>query len=116
MIIAKDSKGKHIKLPSIAKVSSLMRNNKWVKRQYGITSAFVVGSVAKGTATDESDIDIAIIIPRVKGKTSVRVSEDYHSRFTRNFQMPHFAGRRLDFQFYYEDDKSLEGYSKIELN
>jgi len=106
---------KEIELPPVAKVGSLMRNNMWVKRNYKIKSAFVVGSVAKGTAGDESDIDIAIIIPEVKGKTALKVTEQYHSRFTSNEQMPHFKGRRLDLQFFYEDDKDLSSYAKIQL-
>jgi predicted nucleotidyltransferase len=102
-----------IKLPTITKVTSLLRNNKWAKRNYNILSAFVVGSVAKGTAVDDSDIDIAIIIPRVSGKSSLKITEHYHSRYTANHQMPHFHGRRLDFQFFYEN--ALIGYSKIQL-
>jgi predicted nucleotidyltransferase len=66
-------------------------------------------------AGDDSDIDIAIIIPKVKGKTALKATEQYHSRFTANHQMPHFHGRRLDFQFLYEDDKSLLNYAKIQL-
>ena len=104
-----------IKLPTVAKVGSLMRNNKWAKRNYEIKSAFVVGSVAKGTAGESSDIDIAIIIDKVKGKTALKVTENYHSRFTSNHQMPHFHGRRLDFQFFYEGDNSLTNYAKIQL-
>lgn len=104
-----------IRLPKLAKVASLLRNNKWVKRDYKIISAFVIGSVAKGTAGNDSDIDVAIIIPKVKGKTALKVTENYHSRFASNLQMSHFHGRRLDFQFFYEGDKSLLDYSKIQL-
>jgi predicted nucleotidyltransferase len=114
-MFATDLNLNEIKLPTVTKVGSLMRNNKWVKRNYEIKSAFVVGSVAKGTAGDDSDIDIAIIIPKVKGKTALKATEQYHSRFTTNHQMPHFHGRRLDFQFFYEDDKSLLNYAKIQL-
>lgn len=104
-----------IKLPSVAKVASLMRNNKWSKRNYDIQSAFVVGSVAKGTAGDESDIDIALIIPKVNGKTALKVTEQYHARFTADHQMPHYAGRRLDLQFFYQGDVALKEYAKIPL-
>jgi len=104
-----------IKLPTISKVGSLMRNNKWIKRNYEIQSAFVIGSVAKGTSGKDSDIDIAIIIPEVKGKTALKVTEQYHARFTLNSQMPHFHGRRLDFQFFYNGDTLLSKYSKIQL-
>jgi predicted nucleotidyltransferase len=104
-----------IKLPTLTQVASLMRNNNYVKRYYKIISAFVVGSVAKGTAGDDSDIDIAIIIPRVKGKSALKATAQYHARYTSNSQLPHFHGRRLDFQFFYEGDTSLLKYSKIQL-
>lgn len=106
----------NIKLPTLSKVSSLMRNNKWVTRNYRILSSFVIGSVAAGTAGDDSDIDIAIIIPKVKGKSALKVTEHYHARFTANHQMPHFDKRRLDFQFFYEHDSALLAYPKIQLS
>jgi predicted nucleotidyltransferase len=115
VMITTDKDLNEIKLPPVTKVGSLMRNNKWAKRKYEIKSAFVVGSVAKGTAGDDSDIDIAIIIPKVKGKTSLKATEHYHSSFTSNHQMPHFYGRRLDFQFFYEGDATLDSYAKIQL-
>ena len=111
-----DSKGNIISLPTKAKVGSLMRNNLWVKRKYEITDAFVVGSVAKGTATPDSDIDIAVIIPSVRGKSSLQVTEQYHSRFYENRQMPHFKGRRVDLQFFYESDlPKIADYAKLPL-
>lgn len=115
-MLTTDKDSNEIMLPTVTKVGSLMRNNKWVKRNCEIISAFVVGSVAKGTAGDDSDIDIAIIIPKVRGKTALKFTEQYHARFMSNHQMPHFNGRRLDFQFYYEGDASLLNYSKIKLS
>jgi predicted nucleotidyltransferase len=115
-MLTTDKNLNEIKLPAFIKVGSLMRSNLWVKRNYAIISAFVVGSVAKGTAGDDSDIDIAIIIPKVKGKSALKVTEQYHARFTSNSQMPHYYGRRLDFQFFYENDTSLLNYSKIQLS
>ena len=78
-------------------------------------SHLLLVALQRGWPVDGSDIDIAIVIPKVKGKTSLKVTEDYHSRFTSNYQMPHFHGRRLDFQFFYEDNSTLQDYAKIQL-
>ena len=93
---------------TLDRVGKLMRNNLWVKRKYTILSACVVGSVARGTDHDNSDIDIAVIIPKVRGKRAITVTEQYH-------QKPHFNGRQVDLQFFYENDPALKSYDTIPL-
>lgn len=115
MSVLRDDAGNTIEIPSMAKIASLMRNNKWVKRNYPIIKAYVVGSVARGCATTQSDIDIALVIAPVKGKDALRVTEDYHGRFSRDYQKPHFKNRRLDLQFFYENDPALANYTKIDI-
>ncbi|APD92017.1 hypothetical protein BM525_19225 (plasmid) [Alteromonas mediterranea] len=111
----RDSSGNAILLPSLAEVERMLRRNLWSKRKYTILAAHVVGSVAKGTATPDSDIDIALVIPKVRGKSSLKVTEGYHSRFSFDHQMPHFHGRRIDIQFFYEESRVLDTYSKLPL-
>lgn len=100
---------------TLDRVGKLMRNNLWVKRKYTILSACVVGSVARGTDHDNSDIDIAVIIPKVRGKRAITVTEQYHARFSSDHQKPHFNGRQVDLQFFYENDPALKSYDTIPL-
>lgn len=80
-----------------------------------ILGAFIVGSEARGTARPDSDLDVAVIIPHVRGKTSLRVTEKYQAHFTGNSQKPKWNGRVVDVQFFYPDDLELGRYDKIEM-
>jgi predicted nucleotidyltransferase len=91
--------------PDIKKVRSLLKNNKWSKSKRHVIRAYVVGSYAKGTASGESDLDIALIINKSPNKNSLKLSEYYHSKFMINSNMPHFKGVRVDFMFYFEDEE-----------
>lgn len=101
--------------PTIRQIKSMLRNNTVVQVRRQLTAAHVVGSVAKGTATAASDLDIAVVIQPVRGKTSLQLTEDYHGRFTDNRFKPQWNGRTVDFQFFYPEDSELEGYAKITL-
>lgn len=92
-----------------------MRSSCYASRRVKVLAAYIVGSEAKGTAKIDSDLDIAIVIPIVRGKTSIKYSEQYHDRFPNNESKPTWQGRRVDFQFFYPNDKQLEEYSKIPL-
>lgn len=96
----------------------------WVKRNLKVNlvpfhrevlDAFVVGSVARGTARPDSDIDIAVIVPPVRNKTSIKISEEYHSRILHDSWKPRWNGRIVDFQFFYESDSVLSEYTKLPL-
>jgi predicted nucleotidyltransferase len=80
-----------------------------------VLGAFVVGSEAKETARSNSDLDIAVIIPPVMGKTALRYTEEYHSHFPNDETKPCWNGRRVDFQFFYPNALELETYQKIPL-
>lgn len=96
-------------------VKSLLRNNNGRRYRGIIIQAFIVGSVAKGTAKPESDLDIALVIPAIRGKNSLRYSEEFHQRYRNDFCYPKHAGRKVDFQFFYVGNKELADYSKIEI-
>jgi len=81
-----------------------------------VLDAFIVGSTAKGNGTEESDLDIAVVIPPVRGKSALAVSEAYHQKFFTDDQKPRWIGKRVDFQFFYPSDPELESYAKIPLD
>jgi predicted nucleotidyltransferase len=101
--------------PDIKWVKRQLRTNLYSRVNHDVLDAFIVGSEAKGTAKDDSDIDVAVIIPKVQGKSALQVSERYHSRFMKESQKPTWDGRVIDFQFFYQDDPELVGYQKIPL-
>jgi len=103
--------------PRIKDIRTKLRMN-WVHPiRKPILDAFIVGSEAKGVARPDSDLDVAIIIPPIRGKTALQFTEQYHSNFTED-NYTHFFnwnGRKLDIQFFYPDDPELQTYSKIQL-
>lgn len=106
--------------PTLKTVKQLLRNNltSRLPNKVKIISAAIVGSVAKGTATPASDLDIAVVIPVRRGKTSMRFTENYHSRFRTEQQKPRYGGRVVDFQFFYDNDNDtalLQTYQQIKL-
>lgn len=103
------------KFPSLKWLKSELRNNLVVQFRKPIFGAYIVGSVAKGTASPESDLDIAVIISPVRGKTSLRYTETYHSEFSSNELKPKWENRVVDFQFFYPNDSELQKYDKIIL-
>lgn len=78
--------------------------------------AFIVGSEAKGIAKPDSDLDIAVIIEPIRGKTALKKTEEYHSRFFTDAQKPKWNDRIVDIQFFYPNDPELQSYSKIDLH
>lgn len=97
----------------------------WIQRQLRyspvapkrvkILAVFIVGSVARNTATGNSDIDVAVVIPPVCGKTALQVTEAWHARFKGDRFEPRWQGRVLDIQFFYPDDPELAEYTKVPL-
>lgn len=83
--------------------------------QFKILNMFIIGSEAKGTSKPNSDLDVAVIIPELKGTSALDFSEIYHSTFKSNEDMPHWNDKRIDFQFFYQNDPSLQTYNKIPL-
>lgn len=102
------------KLPTIKDVRRWLCTG-WVRRSYyQIEGAYIVGSMARGTAGLGSDLDVAVIIRPVRGKDSLKVTEHFHQGYRANWQMPQWCGLRVDLQFYYPGE--LPGhYSAIAL-
>lgn len=102
-------------LPSVRWVRSALRHNLVARARYQILAAYIVGSVAKRTARPDSDLDIAVIIPPVRGRSTLQITERYHAKFEDDRCKPRWHGRVVDVQFFYEDDPELQTYSRIEL-
>lgn len=102
--------------PSLVWVKGNLRNNLIKPLRLKVTRAFIVGSYANGTFDENSDLDIAVVIPRRIGISSMQFSEDYHSNFTSNEQKPKWNNKIVDLQFFYENDAELdEILTKIEI-
>ncbi|NIT56383.1 MAG: hypothetical protein GWN00_09170, partial [Aliifodinibius sp.] len=98
-------------------------NETWIKEQFSalnpfedegiyaddIKAVYIVGSEALGKAKSTSDVDVAIVIPSIKGKTALKISEEFHQKFGRN--LPIWNNRDVDFQFFYEGDPELAEYT-----
>jgi predicted nucleotidyltransferase len=108
----------HSLFPTIRRVKWLMRNNSTRPIYYDVLEAYVIGSYAKGTATRESDLDIALVIPP-QGIPALKLSERYHACFEFNEYKPKFSMGEwdviVDFQFFYPGSKELSSYKKILL-
>jgi|19_taG_2_1085344.scaffolds.fasta_scaffold48626_2 predicted nucleotidyltransferase len=84
--------------------------------KFKVLNMSIVGSEAKGTAKPDSDLDIAVTIPKLGERISaLDFSETYHATFHSNEDMPHWKDKRIDFQFFYQNDPTFQKYNKIEL-
>lgn len=101
--------------PTISEIKRILRLNIVKPFRRKIFAAYIIGSEANGTAKSDSDLDIALVIEKIKGKTSLSFSEVYHSSFKSDFSKPMWNNKRLDFQFFYEEDSELENINKIQL-
>ena len=105
----------HLKSSRISMITlkSLLRNNHGRRYRGQILACYIVGSVAKGTSTEDSDVDVAIVIPEVRGKSALKYTEEFHQRYLTDSCYPQVDGKKVDFQFFYASDSEIAGYSKI---
>ena len=107
---------KQIELPTLKWVKSKLRNNVTFRVREKVLAAYVIGSIAKGTANTNSDLDIAVIIPAKKQVSALRFSERFHLKMAMSGGIcPTFSGKRVDFQFFFPDAANLAIYPTIEL-
>jgi predicted nucleotidyltransferase len=108
--------GKQIELPTLNWVKSKLRNNVTFRVREKVLAAYVIGSIAKGTAKANSDLDIALVIPAKRRVSALRLSEHFHLKMALTDGIyPMFLGRRVDFQFFFPDDAILATYPAIKL-
>jgi Nucleotidyltransferase domain len=104
-----------MKYPTIAWLKAELRYNLTKPIRIHPINVFVIGSYAKNENKENSDLDIAIVIPAIRGKTALQYSANYHSCFKQDHQKPSWNGIVVDIQFYYVTDTELDDYPKIEL-
>ena len=103
-------------LPTVRWVRANLRYNPSFAVRIKVLRAFVIGSVAKGTEQTTSDLDIAVVIPPKHRVSALNITEKYHFRMgMTNSSYPIFNGKRVDFQFFFPDDKNLATYPAIKL-
>ncbi|MCK2000203.1 nucleotidyltransferase domain-containing protein [[Brevibacterium] frigoritolerans] len=101
--------------PALSWVRKELKLNLVYSFRRKVIAAYIVGSEAKGTTNDNSDLDVAIIIEAVRGKTALQITEEYHQKFLNDLFKPRWENRILDFQFFYPDDQDLKTYKKIPI-
>lgn len=107
---------KPIELPTLNWVKSKLRNNVTFRVREKVLAAYVIGSIARGTAKANSDIDIALVIPAKRRVSALRLSERFHLKMALTGGIyPTFHGRRVDFQFFFPEAEILATYAAIKL-
>ncbi len=107
---------KSVELPTLNWVKSKLRNNVTFRVREKVLAAYVIGSVARGTARANSDLDIALVIPSKRRISALRLSERFHLKMALTGGIyPTFLGRRVDFQFFFPDAEILATYPAIKL-
>lgn len=112
------------KLPTAEELIYILKNHPLVKNIGRVKNIYLVGSFAKGTQNENSDIDILIEIYPVKGMAAEEFAENKRNQIRNYFVKndirnrddsvhPQWNGRRIDIYFTY--DASIETNAKIKL-
>lgn len=110
--------------PSFQEVERVVREHPLIKFKEEIKRIFVVGSFAKGTQKESSDVDILLEIPPVADRTAAEVAEHYRTglrdyfvrnniRGTADEVHPQLMGRRADLYITY--DAGQDTLPKVEI-
>lgn len=113
-----------IKLPTVAEITSILRNHKLVKNIGKVKNAYIIGSFAKGTQNEHSDVDVLLEIVPIKNYSAEEYTEKKRALIQEHFMKnniwgpddsvhPQWNGRRIDLYFTY--DASLETRPKTQL-
>lgn len=111
-------------LPTQSEIVEVLRRHPLLKLREPVKCAFVVGSFAKGTQNDESDVDVLLEVPPHEGFEVPELEEHYRRLLREHFMRhnirgkddsvhPQWCGRRVDVYFTY--DASLETRPKVLL-
>jgi predicted nucleotidyltransferase len=112
--------------PTKKELVRILRNHPLIKLKGKVKRAFVIGSFAKGTQNEESDIDVLLEVFPVAGFTEDELTQ-YYRRSLQNYFMKHnlhgkhdeihpqWNNRRIDLYLTY-DMSSHEKDIKIELD
>ncbi|HHE39153.1 MAG TPA: nucleotidyltransferase domain-containing protein [Candidatus Cloacimonetes bacterium] len=72
-----------------------------VKQNYPVKQIYLFGSYAKGTAKEESDIDVAVVVKKI--------GEDYLEQTTKLFQLRRKIDLRIE-PVLFEKDNDISGF------
>lgn len=105
--------------PDLKSIKHALRWGLHGRFNYPVIGAYVIGSRARGDFNEDSDIDIGVVISPVRGKSSLKITENYHSKYHNNFEKPRFNDMIIDFQFFYPGELEYlvenENYSIIKI-
>ncbi len=102
-------------LPTKLEVLKILREHPLVKLNGDVLGIWIVGSYAKGYATERSDIDILLKV-RKRNITTKELEEKYRLKIIKHFtknnirtiadkEHPNWNGKRLDIYFTYDERK-----------
>lgn len=110
--------------PTQVEIVAVLKSHPLIRLRESVVRAFVVGSFAKGTANDESDVDILLEVAPRDGVDAKDLEDSYRQALRSHFMKndirgkmdsvhPQWCGRRVDVYFTYDAD--LETRPKTEL-
>lgn len=110
--------------PAQAEIVAILKAHPLIRLREKVLRAFVVGSFAKGSANEESDVDILLEVASREGVNALELEDSYRHALRNHFvkndirgQMdsvhPQWCGRRVDIYMTY--DANLEARPKVEL-
>lgn len=111
--------------PTQQEIVAILRAHPLIRLKGKVLRSFLVGSFAKNSAHDDSDVDILLEVEPIKGIDEATLENDYRKPLQRHFMLnnirgkddsvhPQWQGRRVDLYFTY--DAELETRPKIELS
>ena len=111
-------------LPSQCEIVEVLRRHPLVRLREPVARAFVVGSFARGTQNETSDLDVLLEVPWREGYTARELEEHYRRALRQHIMSndirgkadhlhPQWCGRRVDVYFTY--DAELEDRPKVLL-
>ncbi|AQH05535.1 hypothetical protein A9R05_41650 (plasmid) [Burkholderia sp. KK1] len=104
-----------LKTPSQAEIVNVLRQHPLIRLREKVVRAFLIGSFAKGTANEDSDVDILLEVEPRSGQTAADLDEHYRQKLRQYFVThdirgkqdsahPNWCGRRVDVYFTYAAD------------
>ena len=82
-----------------------------VCKKYAVSEAYLFGSYARGDATEESDVDLRIVVKKPFGMLALnRLNEDFEAALQKNVDVITHFPKKQSIRFYktFEDNVSRE--------
>lgn len=117
-------------LPTQEAIVDVLKRHPLIRLKEEVVAAFVVGSFAKGTQHDDSDVDVLLeVLPprlaRTSGLTESQLEDHYRQALRQYFVThdirgkaddvhPQWCGRRVDVYFTYDASRELRPKIRLE--